>query len=75
MFRGVSFVLAVAVFTIITLVSCSGITRPCVTCVREPASDPFQQAEEARWDGMGPAKEETEKKGKRSGPNRADLAN
>ena len=76
MFRGVSFVLAVAVFTIITLVSCAGVTHPCVTCNRGPASDPFVQAEEVRWEGMsGGDSEGEEKTTKRRGPDKAELKN
>lgn len=60
MFKGLSIIFLAAGFTLISLVSCSGITRPCVSCEREIASDPYAAAEEARW-----VPEETKKKRER----------
>ena len=51
MAKGVSVVFAVAVFTLITLTSCSGITKPCLTCTdRTIASDPFESGAEVEWE-------------------------
>lgn len=58
--KGLFLVVAVAGFTVISLVSCSGITHPCVSCERELASDPYATADEVKWDI-----EETQKKRRR----------
>lgn len=59
-FKGVFLLIAVAGFTVISLVSCSGITHPCVSCERELASDPYVDADDVRWEPK-----ETKKRKKR----------
>lgn len=73
MAKGLTVVFAVAAFTIITLASCTGVTKPCVTCKRDPASDPFDSAEEVRWEDLEEIKGEKSRKERRSGTSRADL--
>ncbi len=73
MFRGVSVVFAVAMFTLITLVSCAGVTRPCLDCQRAPASDPFAQAEEIVWSSDSKDSSEEEPVKRRGRSNRGEL--
>lgn len=66
LFSSLSFVCGIALLTIITLASCAGITKPCVNCQRDIASDPFDKAEEVRWNDMGESSYEKSEKKKHS---------
>lgn len=73
--KGLTLAAAVALFTVLALTSCAGVTHPCVTCKRELASDPFESAEEANWEegDFSTEKAKREEERRRSGGARRDL--